>query len=1433
MKKLLVLSFVWLFVSILHAQNSCFTRTFYQTNYAWNTSGSAVSAVLLGDFIYVYDRSARIIRKIRISPKEDMAYGKDVIHLYNALFDGYSITADEAGNLCFTAGSQGITNSLNLYFYTDNISKKHINFPIQPAFGRINYLTGIGDFSNHSSGGFLAGATINVHDKITIWKFKNYDCNLADNPLILSDMRDGNYALASTIAWIDLDNFIVFGNNIEPYRVNISDPYSVKLGNLKAGAGGGAVFQVQGLTYIAFPSYQSFVFPDAGKKGKIDIYNITNPAYPQYVTSTDRVGEKANTTDYVAVTASVNQQKVKLYVWAPNNGLAVYEAEATARVSFDGNPKFVNARSSEVSLSQIEEGTQLFYTTDGSVPTTSSNLYTAPIEIPTGNTLVRVLSVKQGKLPSLSEQMFVVSPVSETINQKWILTDLLLCRGGLAIDEHFIYKKTSTPPGFLPCNFEDGLPATHAPSYQMPTDFQPDDVGDIAVCSEFVYLSSFSQSSTAQNHTLRIVRYPKVGGQGEIILSRNLSSEEFSGKSTYGNGLGVYRNPSNQQGYLIKHQTSTNRILLWILDSNADIVGGKYTDPQLIDIQLIGNNQQPIRDQFSRISIIDENHFWLSGHYTNDVYSPYHATPIYCTLIKDETDNYTIIGERMLPRSDLNPAVGGATEFTLNGNRYGIFAANNHSSEKVWSNTPKHYSIIQKYNKGDGATPTGPVIATFPLNGFGTHKDDAHFVESVVKVEDDKVRIYSMGGNNGSACYEFKQAKLEDMQTEYQYGSYDKSLKLSDLTSSILIDKTVYYTRNKQLEGNLITPNYASPICDEHSVFQFDEGVHQMQFLVDKEASLPCTHEVLVNVGPLKWKGNQTGWWNDEGAWTINQRLAKTPTKNDVVKLEKLSDNQSYPIVNIADAQIHRLELAEGARITIGEGNTLTIQQDVDNRGRIEIEPASLLHVKANLHNKQQEQGLLIKTCSSKPNGSLIFHNTEENKVCAQVQMYSKAYWQYNADMQKNEYHWQYIGIPFCNYSDLAMTFSGAYIRRYNEAGWGTSQVDREKRLWVQLQNDDTMEAVAGYEIVQQQPRLYTFSGELFHADIHKTLSVTPSKESIQGQYSGQHILSNPYTAAISVDAIQFGEGLEKTVYLFNTGSLEEWKNAGESGSSLGISAGQYLPIPVHTAGYGDIPAEIPSMQGFLVRTTKGRTEDVEFHIPYAAVQKNTAMQRTKSQEKAWLRIDLEGEQSGRDVAWIICHTESTTGFDNGWDGHKLISNNTVPLLYIQHQSHKYQISTQPDLHCTDLIFHPVEGVSVYTLSFQLSAAIMSLYNTIYLEDRVTGEMMTITEDRFTYRFTHHTTLPTARFRLLTSLHDRDGPRDNCEVYITSFNQHFYIENLGDEDAYIELYNAMGQLLNTYNCKKGEEKSITHQLQTGAYLLKVKAKGEKTIKVVV
>lgn len=128
--------------------------------------------------------------------------------------------------------------------------------------------------------------------------------------------------------------------------------------------------------------------------------------------------------------------------------------------------------------------------------------------------------------------------------------------------------------------------------------------------------------------------------------------------------------------------------------------------------------------------------------------------------------------------------------------------------------------------------------------------------------------------------------------------------------------------------------------------------------------------------------------------------------------------------------------------------------------------------------------------------------------------------------------------------------------------------------------------------------------------------------------------------------------------------------------------------------------------------------------------------------------ITVKGAQSF-DQMWIFSNANCTRGFDNGWDGYKMIASPVPVQLYAAEAAGNFQVDAVPDFNNTYLAFK-AGADTVYTLTF-IYQELELYYQHLYLIDSVANKVVDIYTAGTQYTFTaSNTTLAIKRFKIVT-----------------------------------------------------------------------------------
>ena len=558
---------------------------------------------------------------------------------------------------------------------------------------------------------------------------------------------------------------------------------------------------------------------------------------------------------------------------------------------------------------------------------------------------------------------------------------------------------------------------------------------------------------------------------------------------------------------------------------------------------------------------------------------------------------------------------------------------------------------------------------------------------------------------------------------------------------------------------------------------------------------------MTVNVGTNYWIGTTSTDWGTASNWTSG----KVPLAGDNVVYATATNNNGSPALRDlfvdGNRTIGSLINATNKRLVIPTTKSLTVNNTITTNGA-----DSLIHIVSN---------------STDANGSLIFHNSSSSPVHATVEMYSKAFYN-EAGATNQKYHWQYFGIPISSVTS-SPTFDGSYVRRWEESG------DSITNHWISLNNSSVLLPFYGYEITQKSATTIVFQGQLVNSDFDAgQLSVTST-----ALFPGQHVYANPYTAAIDIRQLNFGTQTEATVYLYNTGTFDQWTQNGGV-STPGNNAGQYTAIPKSTAGDLLIPRQIPSMQAILVKAISNSSL-ATFGITYnSVIMSNTDQQRVKAlndstlSDKVCTMIDVTGTHYS-DRMWLFTEPGCTRNFDNGWDGAKMTGIALTPQIFAIGADGNYQVNAVDDINNTILGFQAGEDTE-YTLTFT-HQNLTSKYVGVFLVDLVENKTVDITESGSTYSFVAEST-PTSvkRFMIATRNIEKDASDKNTQIKVFGSGNTVFVQNLGNLNGEMNIYDMTGRCIKKANFGPYGVTAITVGTIPGAYTANATTSNERVSK---
>lgn len=599
----------------------------------------------------------------------------------------------------------------------------------------------------------------------------------------------------------------------------------------------------------------------------------------------------------------------------------------------------------------------------------------------------------------------------------------------------------------------------------------------------------------------------------------------------------------------------------------------------------------------------------------------------------------------------------------------------------------------------------------------------------------------------------------------------------------------------------------------------------------------------LPNKQNQLWVGTVSKDWNT----TTNWKSGSIPVAGDDIEFATEANNPTVGGVQNSGPAKNDLEVPTGPTKVIG---SLTNESSK----ALVIPAGNALVVNESIAGSETNQDrLIIKADNILNNGSLIVLSGCGTTIQATVELYARGDKNHPYDWTDNiagsptfsthfigKYSWQFFGVPV--ESIVANpTFYRGFLREYDES---KNAPDSYYNKWTDLNNSSVLNAFKGYEVTQDDPTIYAIKGKLMLCN--KEIMLTRTAALVNGSTDpnienqryglGQNVFGNSFTAAIPIDQLDFnnvkydgvtvnntlGEYVEKTIYLYNTGSFGEWTN-GSTVTEI-ATAGSYLAIPKNTAGV--VYNQIPSMQGFLLRHLKvdntygtGTGKNISITLPYKELVKNDKPQTAPKAPLSFLEIELRGN-STLDQLWLFSQEGTSSAFDNGWDGRKFFGRSAAYLFAVS-EAGNMQVNATDNLIGTHISFVP-DGSDKYEMTIKKSN--LGVYSSLFLADLFTGAVIALNDDKMTYQFTStgHSGKDEQRFRIVASA-DRSAWKDNVYLNAYSERKDLYVSNWTNNDGRVSLYDMSGRKLMEQPISALIDKVIPVNFERGVYVIQLQA----------
>lgn len=532
---------------------------------------------------------------------------------------------------------------------------------------------------------------------------------------------------------------------------------------------------------------------------------------------------------------------------------------------------------------------------------------------------------------------------------------------------------------------------------------------------------------------------------------------------------------------------------------------------------------------------------------------------------------------------------------------------------------------------------------------------------------------------------------------------------------------------------------------------------------------------------------NGTGLWSDPANWAPAYTALPTP----------------YHAARILYPCTVDIPNASASSIKLNKGNLNYNSSPITANGSLTINADAGLTVIGSIKEVRDNDFVtpypvspsdLVIHANSTSQGALA-HGDEAGVTGATVDFYARGNGAPAADA-----NWQYMGVPFSDITQAVDIFEYSWMCRWNEDSPGNAGSN-----WEWVVNEDLLIPFSGYALTQRNARRFTYSGTLAPSAT-QILYLT-----VRGNdYKGWNMFANSWMAPIKIAQFEdadFGSGIDKTIYLFNTGVNDGHSTASSSATS---AAGQYIAVPINTASSMDASVQtIPPMQGFFLLTTAAASVTLNYDkLIYTTSFSQTTMpnrvprRSTDPDEKTSMPrvvIDVNGTYFS-DRLYLFENDTMTNGYDNGWDGKKLEGEDYTPQLMTRTGLLDLAVDVSPSFDKKQIAFRAGED-DEYTLRFSTTEP------DLRLRDLLTGAEIDIAEGS-EYHFYATNRQAEVRFEIGDYRQTVDVPTDLTEP------QGFEAEVLA-----LDVYGVDGKLL----LHRTQDFSRPLQLpKAGVYILRLR-----------
>ena len=508
--------------------------------------------------------------------------------------------------------------------------------------------------------------------------------------------------------------------------------------------------------------------------------------------------------------------------------------------------------------------------------------------------------------------------------------------------------------------------------------------------------------------------------------------------------------------------------------------------------------------------------------------------------------------------------------------------------------------------------------------------------------------------------------------------------------------------------------------------------------------------------------------WSTSGNWiggvvpAINERALI----NKQVVVDVATAKAKEVVLNQSSTNTGSMEISAGKALTVAE----TVQKTTDGSTLVAT----------------GENDIVFGSTLAAGTGALVAggYTSGDNKATVNFAVKAK---------KDGSGHWinQYIGTPFNDQGAVLYNYYGTQLYAFhptNDGNYDSGTGSANDAWWSRLAETDGMNPFVGYNILcskAETPVLW-MQGTLNAID---NQTINGSKLVYNGTSNTENLLANSWMASIHIEAFENGDfsNVEKTIYIFNAGSPEDYESAG-AGAASATAAGQYIVLPIASAPWvSPTVTVIPAMQAFSVYATGANPSlTLDYNrlvytpaLTSVGVVPTRAPRRDKVAEDAPEVISLHVTAGSGYAAnaYILGREDFADSFDDGWDGRFMEGDEAAPQLYAPTENGNLVINCVPNIEGTVVCFKRGSVDSEYTFTFSYEGE-----ERWYLNDQKEQESTLISAlDSYTFHSSaddmpaRFVVSRTPIYKTPTGVENADGRNQKSDVRKIVIDDHVFI----------------------------------------------------------